>query len=90
MLRLTLRQLDILEAVARCGSFSRASAELHLTQPAVSIQIKQLEDDIGLPLFERTGRQMFLSPAGDELLRASDDVLTRLRNLELGIAAMKG
>ena len=87
---LTLRQLKLFEAVARLGGFSRAANEMGVTQPAVSIQIKQLEDDIGLPLFEKTGRQMFLSPAGDELLRASDDVLTRLRNLELGIAAMKG
>jgi len=49
---LTLRQLKIFDAVARHLSFTRASKELHLTQPAVSMQIKQLEEAVGLPLFE--------------------------------------
>ena len=68
MIRPTLRQLDILEAVARCGSFSRASAELHLTQPAVSMQIKQLESTLGLPLFEHIGKGIHLTAAGTETL----------------------
>jgi DNA-binding transcriptional LysR family regulator len=87
---LTLRQLKLFEAVARLRGFSRAANEMGVTQPAVSIQIKQLEESIGLPLFEKAGKQLFLSPAGDELLRASDDILTRLRNMELGFAEMKG
>lgn len=87
---LTLRQLKLFEAVARLKGFSRAANEMGVTQPAVSIQIKQLEESIGLPLFEKAGKRLFLSPAGDELLRASDDVLGRLRDLELGFAEMKG
>jgi LysR family transcriptional regulator, low CO2-responsive transcriptional regulator len=87
---LTLRQLKLFEAVARLKGFTRAANEMGVTQPAVSIQIKQLEDSIGLPLFEKAGRRLFLSPAGGELLRASDDILTRLRDLELGFAEMKG
>jgi len=87
---LTLRQLKLFEAVARLKGFSRAANEMGVTQPAVSIQIKQLEDSVGLPMFEKTGKRLFLTPAGDELLRATDDILTRLRDLELGFAEMKG
>ena len=48
----TFRQMQIFESVARLLSFSRAAEELHLTQPAVSMQIRQLEDTVGLPLLE--------------------------------------
>ena len=52
-MNLTLRQLKVFEAVARNLSFTQAAQELHLTQPAVSMQIKQLEENAGLPLFEQ-------------------------------------
>ena len=54
----TMRQLQIFSSAARHLSFSRTSEELHLTQPAVSMQIKQLEDSAGLPLFERIGKRV--------------------------------
>jgi DNA-binding transcriptional LysR family regulator len=66
-MHLTLRQMRIFEAVARHSSISRAAAELHLTQPAVSMQIKQLEEQIGLPLLEHIGKRLFLTDAGLEL-----------------------
>ncbi len=66
-MHITLRQLRIFEAVARFSSISRAAAELHLTQPAVSMQVKQLEDQIGLPLLEQIGKRLFLTEAGAEL-----------------------
>ncbi len=66
-MHITLRQMRIFESVARHSSISRAAAELHLTQPAVSMQIKQLEDQIGLPLLEQIGRRLFLTEAGQEL-----------------------
>jgi DNA-binding transcriptional LysR family regulator len=53
----SLRRLQVFEAVARLRSFSRAAAELHLTQPAVSMQVRQLEDEVGLPLYEQMGRR---------------------------------
>ena len=53
---LTLRQLQIFAVAARHLSYARAAEELHLTPPAVSMQLKQLEDNAGLPLFERMGR----------------------------------
>lgn len=90
MIRLTLRQLDILEAVAQCGSFSRASAELHLTQPAVSMQVKQLEESLGLPLFEHIGKRIYLTEAGREVLETSRAVHRELANLENVLADLQG
>ncbi|OYV49667.1 MAG: LysR family transcriptional regulator, partial [Burkholderiales bacterium 21-58-4] len=90
MPRLTLRQLDILEAVARCGSFSRASEELYLTQPAVSMQIKQLEQTLGLPLFEQIGKRIHLTEAGRETLETSRAVNRELANLEHALGDLKG
>ena len=88
--RITFRQLETFAAVARLGSFTRAAEALHLTQPAVSIQIRQIADTIGLPLFEQIGREIVLTAAGDELLstvRALDDVWNRF---ESAIDALKG
>jgi DNA-binding transcriptional LysR family regulator len=66
-MHITLRQLRIFEAVATYGSMSRAAVELNLTQPAVSMQMKQIEEQIGLPLIEQVGRKLFLTEAGTEL-----------------------
>ncbi|MGD8484668.1 MAG: LysR family transcriptional regulator [Thioalkalispiraceae bacterium] len=90
MLKLTLRQLEILDAVARCGSFSRASAELHLSQPAVSMQIKQLEGALGLPLFEHMGKHIHLTEAGRDTLRTSRNIERELANLEHTLADLQG
>lgn len=90
MLKITLRQLEILEAVDRCGSFSGASAELHLTQPAVSMQIKQLEGTLGLPLFEHMGRHIQLTEAGGETLRTGRAIEHELANLEQTLADLQG
>lgn len=90
MIKPTLRQLDILDAVARCGSFSRASAELHLTQPAVSMQIKQLESTLGLPLFEHIGKSIHLTAAGKETLETCRAIGRELTNLEHTLASLQG
>jgi molybdate transport repressor ModE-like protein len=90
MIKLTLRQLEILDAVARCGSFSRASAELHLSQPAVSMQIKQLEEILGLPLFEHMGKHIHLTQAGQETLKAGRVIERELVNLEHNLADIQG
>ena len=60
----TLRQLKVFESVARNLSFSRAAEELHLTQPAVSTQVRKLAEHAGLPLFEQLGKRIHLTPAG--------------------------
>jgi DNA-binding transcriptional LysR family regulator len=90
MIKLTLRQLQILDAVARCGSFSRASVELHLSQPAVSMQIKQLEGQLGLPLFEHIGKRIQLTEAGRDVLRSARVIERELDNLEHTLADLQG
>jgi DNA-binding transcriptional LysR family regulator len=86
----TVRQLQIFSSVARNLSFSRTSEELHLTQPAVSMQIKQLEDSAGLPLFERMGKKLYLTDAGREVQRCAQQVLGALKDAQAGLEAMKG
>lgn len=86
----TLRQLKVFEAVARHLSFSRAAQELHLTQPAVSTQVKKLEDHAGLPLFEQIGKKIHLSPAGVEMLHASRVIIGQFRQVEEAMAQFKG
>ena len=94
MLHLTFRQLSVFESVARNLSFSRAADEMHLTQPAVSMQIKQLEENVGLPLFEQLGKKIYLTEAGRELyhygkviaqqLLEAGSVLSELKGLDRG------
>ncbi|WP_242163563.1 transcriptional regulator GcvA [Lysobacter sp. M15] len=67
------------EAAARLGSFTRAADELHMTQAAVSYQIKQLERRLGLGLFHRQPRQVVLTPAGHRLAPAVLDAFKQLR-----------
>lgn len=90
MLHLTLRQLKVFESVARYLSYSRAADELHLTQPAVSMQIKQLEDNINLPLFEQLGKRIFLTEAGQELYQYSRAISQQLADLEVALDELKG
>lgn len=89
-MHLTLRQLKIFEAVARHLSFSRAADELHLTQPAVSMQVRSLEEAAGLPLTEQVGKKIFLTEAGVELARHARVVAQQLREAEEALSAMKG
>lgn len=89
-MHLTLRQLKVFEAVARHLSFSRAAAELHLSQPAVSMQVKLLEDAVGLPLFEHLGKKTFLTEAGRELFHSSRSIAAQLVELDQTLAQMKG
>lgn len=89
-MNITFRQLQIFESVARHLSYTRASEELHLTQPAVSMQIKQLEQSVGLPLFEQLGKKVFLTDAGHELSRYSSAITTQLDELKQVVDEMKG
>ena len=67
-MHITIRQLQVFESVARHLSYTRAAEELHLTQPAVSMQVKQLEGSIGLPLFEQIGKKIYRTEAGEIML----------------------
>ena len=89
-MNLTLRQLRIFEAVARHLSYTRASEELHLTQPAVSMQIKQLEQAVGLPLFEQLGKRIYLTEAGREMERYSREITALLQEASQVFDELKG
>ena len=90
MRRLTLRQFRVFEAVARHLSFSRAAEELHLSQPAVSMQVKGIEVILGLPLTEQLGKKIFLTEAGREVLHASRAITARLDDLQANLAQLQG
>jgi DNA-binding transcriptional LysR family regulator len=89
MRNITIRQLKIFESVARNLSFSRAAEDLHLTQPAVSMQIKQMEDHAGMPLFTQAGKRIALTEAGKVMLRHSMVILADLKAAELSINNLK-
>jgi DNA-binding transcriptional LysR family regulator len=89
-MNVSLRQLRVFETVARLSSFTRAAEELHLTQPAVSMQVRQLEDEVGLPLFEKLGRQISLTEAGRELFHYSRSIDRSLQEMEEVVESLKG
>ena len=90
MRHISIRQLEVFESIARHLSFTRAAEELYLTQPTVSMQIKKLSDDMGLPLYEQIGKRIHLTDAGRELYNACRDILGRLEKLDMSFAEMKG
>jgi DNA-binding transcriptional LysR family regulator len=85
-----LRQLSVFASVAKHLSFVRAAEELHLTQPAVSMQIKELEAAVELPLFERAGRVVRLTMPGEYLLVYARRVLATLREAQTVMAGLRG
>ncbi len=85
----TLHQMRIFHSLGRHLSFTRAAEELFLSQPAVSIQVKRLEESVGMPLVEQMGKRIFLTEAGKELFEACRDVLERLRVLDEDMAGLE-
>ena len=86
----TLRQLKVFESVARHLSFTRAAEELHLTQPAVSTQVRKLEEHAGLALFEQFGKKIYLTAAGAELLDISRGIIHQFEVAENAMTQFKG
>ncbi len=89
-MNVSFRQLTVFEAVARSLSYTRAARELHLSQPAVSMQIKQLEESVGLPLFEKMGRRIYLTEAGREMHHYCRSIAGQLSELEEVLEHIKG
>ena len=89
MRRLTLRQFRVFDAVARHLSFSRAAEELHLSQPAVSMQVRGIETILGMRLTEQLGKKIFLTEAGREVLHASQAITARLDDLQANLAQLR-
>lgn len=85
----TLHQLRLFQSLGTHLSYTRVADELFLTQPAVSIQIKRLEESVGMPLVEQMGKRIYLTEAGKELFEASRDVLERLRVLNEDMTGME-
>src|SRR5262245_1876784 len=83
-------RLTVFRAVAAERSFRRAAERLYLTQPAVTQQIKALEELIGLPLFVRSGREITLTPAGSLLLQYAEQSGATLERAAVELAALKG
>jgi LysR family transcriptional regulator, low CO2-responsive transcriptional regulator len=88
-MNVTFRQLRVFTEVARHGSMARAAESLHLTPPAVSMQIKELETQVGLPLFARTGRQVELSTAGEYFVVHAKRLLAELKEADTAMARFK-
>ena len=90
LLRITLRQLQVFRAVCSNLSYSRAAEEMALTQPAVSLQIRQLDELIGQPLFDYVGKKLYLTEAAEALLKASEDIFARLDSLDMQLTDLLG
>lgn len=90
MRALTLRQLRSFVEVARAQGVGRAAQALHLTQPAISMQLRDLERVVGLPLFERDGRALRLTTTGEYFLVYARRILATLKEAEDTIARLRG
>ena len=89
-MHLTLRQLQCFSAVAKNLSYTKAAQELHLTQPAVSMQIRQLEQQAGLALTEQFGKQVHLTEAGEEVYRYARSILNQVDEMDDVLDRLKG
>ncbi len=86
----TLHQLRIFSAVARHSSFARAAEALHLSPPTLSLQVKQLAETVGEPLFEQIGKKIFLTRAGQAVAQTCQDIEQRMERLSQELAALHG
>lgn len=89
-MHITLRQLQVFEAAARLAGYTRASEALHLSQPAVSMQIRQLEEQAGMPLFDHIGKKIRLTDAGRTLYRHAQGILEQVQEAQLELEEMRG
>ncbi|MHB1689481.1 MAG: LysR substrate-binding domain-containing protein [Thiomonas sp.] len=90
MKNITLRQLRVFVAAARHLNFGKAAKDLHLTPPAISMQIRDLELQVGLPLFERSGKSVSLTMTGEYLLVYARRMLSTLKDAEDALARFRG
>src|SRR5574340_1081958 len=86
----TFRQLEIFEAIARLGSFTRASEELFLSQPTVSMQMKKLAEMIGAPLIEQVGKKIRLTADGQQLAQATREIFSILDHFTMSVDERRG
>lgn len=84
------RRLEVFRELARCGSFTMAAARLHMTQPAVSFQIKQFERELGLLLVERGSRGLKLTPAGKLVLDYAERIISLDEEMHTRVSSLAG
>ncbi|WP_416676401.1 LysR substrate-binding domain-containing protein [Egbenema bharatensis] len=85
-----MHQLQVFEATARHCNFTRAAEELFLTQPTVSMQVKQLSKSVGMPLFEKVGKRLYMTDAGQAVFETCQAVFDRLAQLESSLLDLQG
>src|SRR5437667_6225998 len=88
--KLEIRHLRLLAAIAATGSVTEAGKRLHLTQSALSHQLRDAEEKLGTALFLRLGKRMVLTPAGEKLLISAEKVLEELKTAESQIVGLSG
>jgi DNA-binding transcriptional LysR family regulator len=86
----TLHQLRIFVKVAEYQSITKAAEDLHLTQPAISIQLKKLQDQFELPLTEVVGRQLYITDFGEEIVKRSKRILQEAEGIKYTVDQYKG
>ncbi|MCL1486484.1 LysR family transcriptional regulator [Marinobacter sp. M3C] len=88
--RLTFRQLQVFKAVYDLKNYSKAGELLGLTQPAISSQVRHLEQALGLPMFEYVGRKLYCTAAGEEMAKCVRSVFAALEKMQNNLAALEG
>jgi DNA-binding transcriptional LysR family regulator len=78
---LEFRQMEYFQRVGRMRNITKAAAELHVSQPSVTVAIQKLEEELGVPLLDRSQKQIALTPEGQACLKRTDDILARIRDL---------
>ncbi len=86
----TIRQLQILLKVAQKQSITKAATELHLTQPAVSMQLKNLQAQFNIPLFEVIGRRTYITEFGSKIVQAAEEIMREVEAIDYHAHAYKG
>lgn len=86
----TLNQLQIFLKVVQTGSVTKASEELHLTQPAVSIQLRNFQDQFDIPLTEVVGRKIYITDFGKEVAIAAENIIEQVQAINFKTVAFKG
>ncbi|MDX5480385.1 MAG: LysR family transcriptional regulator, partial [Hymenobacteraceae bacterium] len=86
----TLHQLQVFHKITQTLSITKAAEELHLTQPAVSIQLKNLQDQFDIPLTEVVGRRIFITDFGKEIAAAAEKILNEVHAINYKTLAYKG
>jgi DNA-binding transcriptional LysR family regulator len=89
-MNITLHQLKAFQAVAKFQSITKAAAEMNMTQPAVSIQLKNLQEQFEVPLTEIIGKQIHITEFGQELVDTADRISSELGQIEEKMLELKG